>query len=382
MNASPRTACASGPAPGAASYRRRDASEASSPRPRLRSPAQGRARGRPGGHPRRVAAARERAATERAERVRKALGHLPELERPRAGPASRSTGPRLDHRSRGDGDEDGRRRLPAGLQRPVRHRHREPGHRRTRLSTAGTDHGQFGPMVGQLDGRYGQRPGRAPRGRRLRSRAADIAALDLRHDPLRSRSEARGPDPRPAGPLPTTRRRWPRGGMRMGTAGGQGALQGPRRDSRVRERPSPATAASCRFPVRGPDKARAIALWFALAHNLMRTVVLREAVAAKLIPGPTPAGLAYRSPGPRSSTAGSCNRHPHAERTETLALRPARRPPDRFVLRLLARPPLVGLLGRGILPDERRDQVVELGLRIVAQPAVDLAWLDDRARRD
>lgn len=29
------------------------------------------------------------------------------------------------------------------------------------------------------------------------------------------------------------------------------------------------------FAVRGPDKARAIALWFALAHNLMRTVVLR-----------------------------------------------------------------------------------------------------------
>lgn len=29
------------------------------------------------------------------------------------------------------------------------------------------------------------------------------------------------------------------------------------------------------FRVRGPDKARAIALWFALAHNLMRTVALR-----------------------------------------------------------------------------------------------------------
>jgi len=35
-----------------------------------------------------------------------------------------------------------------------------------------------------------------------------------------------------------------------------------------------------RFAVRGRDKTRAIALWFALAHNLMRTVVLRTAPAA------------------------------------------------------------------------------------------------------
>jgi len=35
-----------------------------------------------------------------------------------------------------------------------------------------------------------------------------------------------------------------------------------------------------RFGVRGPDKARVIALWFALAHNLMRTVALREATTA------------------------------------------------------------------------------------------------------
>ena len=35
-----------------------------------------------------------------------------------------------------------------------------------------------------------------------------------------------------------------------------------------------------RFGVRGREKARAIARWFALAHNLMRTVVLREAAAA------------------------------------------------------------------------------------------------------
>ena len=35
-----------------------------------------------------------------------------------------------------------------------------------------------------------------------------------------------------------------------------------------------------RFGVRGPDRARAIVLWFALAHNLMRTLVLRAAPAA------------------------------------------------------------------------------------------------------
>ena len=37
-----------------------------------------------------------------------------------------------------------------------------------------------------------------------------------------------------------------------------------------------------RFGVRGRDRATAITLWFALAHNLMRTVVLREAAAAAI----------------------------------------------------------------------------------------------------
>ena len=35
-----------------------------------------------------------------------------------------------------------------------------------------------------------------------------------------------------------------------------------------------------RLMVRGLNKVKAIALWFALAHNLMRTVALRAAVPA------------------------------------------------------------------------------------------------------
>ena len=34
----------------------------------------------------------------------------------------------------------------------------EPGHRRARRGPAGTDHGQLGPMVDQLRGRYGRGP--------------------------------------------------------------------------------------------------------------------------------------------------------------------------------------------------------------------------------
>ena len=34
------------------------------------------------------------------------------------------------------------------------------------------------------------------------------------------------------------------------------------------------------FPVRGLRKVKAVALWYALAHNLIRTVALRAAVAA------------------------------------------------------------------------------------------------------
>jgi SNF2 family DNA or RNA helicase len=82
---------------------------------------------------RRRQAARERAARERQERLERALARLPEMAEIKGQTRQAAgAGARLQHRSRGHRHEDGRRWIPARLQRPVHRRHRFPGHRRSR----------------------------------------------------------------------------------------------------------------------------------------------------------------------------------------------------------------------------------------------------------
>jgi len=59
---------------------------------------------------------------------------------------------RLEHRPRGAGDEDGRRRVPACLQRPARHRHRRPGRRRRRGRQRRQRHAAPAPDAGATPG--------------------------------------------------------------------------------------------------------------------------------------------------------------------------------------------------------------------------------------
>ena len=77
---------------------------------------------------RRQQKARERAARERAERIKGGLGSAAGVGGQEEAGGSRE-GAVLDHRSGGDGDEDGRRRLSPGVQHPVQHGHRQPDHR-------------------------------------------------------------------------------------------------------------------------------------------------------------------------------------------------------------------------------------------------------------
>lgn len=230
---------------------------------------------------RRIAAARERAATERAERVRRALEHLPELEA-----AKRRTGKPAGEARASTTDPEARvMKMADGGYRPA-YNVQLASDTRSQLIVGldviatGNDQGQLTPMVRQLQERYGRAPGAllADAGFQTIAEIDELSAacgttlyLPIRKpaDPTRDPHEPR-PDDSPAVAA------WR---IRMGT------------DQAKELYKDRAATAECvnaiarnrglqRFGVRGREKARAISLWFALAHNLMRTVALREAAAA------------------------------------------------------------------------------------------------------
>lgn len=153
------------------------------------------------------------------------------------------------------------------------------------VSPLGTDQGQLGPMVHQLRSRYGRDPDAllADAGFLRTAEIDELAAqacgttlyLPVRtpEDPTRDRHQ----------PLPTDSPAVAAWRIRMGTAEAQ---------ELYKQRAATAECVNAiarnrglqRFGVRGPDKARATALWFALAHNLMRTIVLRTTPAVSLSP--------------------------------------------------------------------------------------------------
>jgi transposase len=230
---------------------------------------------------RRVAAARERAATERASRVRRALERLAELEaakrrtgKPVDGARSSTTDPEATVMKMADGGfrpaynvqfaADTRSQVIVGLD----------------VSTAGTDQGQLTPMVRQLRQRYGRDPAALLADAGFQKVAeieelATVACGTTLYLPVRRPLD---PTRDPHTPLPTDSPAVAAWRVRMGTAEAH---------ELYKDRAATAECVNAiarnrglqRFRVRGPDKARAITLWFALAHNLMRTLVLREAAA-------------------------------------------------------------------------------------------------------
>jgi transposase len=231
---------------------------------------------------RRVAAARERAASERAERVRRALARLPELEARRARP---TYGGRRDvppEASASDPEAEFMA-FPDGGRRPAYN---------VQLATdtasqvivgleagAEADYTRLGPMVDQLRSRY--------------ARAPAEHLVDAGYRNFRDLSRLAEPDigttvfmpvMRPRGSS-TRDRHLPRRGdppavaawrVRMGTDAAKAIYQ---------ERAATAECVNAiarnrgltAFRVRGRAKVRAVLLWFALAHNLMRAVTLRSA---------------------------------------------------------------------------------------------------------
>ena len=234
----------------------------------------------PGGVSRREAAAQQRAAEERRRRVAEALAQLPEFEARRRkagvkGPARLSTT-----------DPDARvMKMADGGFRPAFNAQLMTATQGqvivgVELTNAGTDQGQLHPMVEQVQRRYGAAPAEV---------LADGGYVDF--DDLRAVAGAEfgctvyAP---PLGADDPTRADRPRRRVddaliaewrqRMGTAEAQAVY-------RERAATSECVNALARnrglrqLGVRGLRKARAILLWFALAHNLLRAARLRGAVA-------------------------------------------------------------------------------------------------------
>ena len=272
--------CGSGPGAGAASYRRRSTlerflAEAEAQVEALKAELED----DPAATARRIAGARERAASERASRVRRALEHLPELEA-----AKRRAGKPVDEARASTTDPEARvMKMADGGYRPAYNVQfaADTGSQvivGLDVTPAGTDHGQLGPMVGQLRSRYGRDPGAllADAGFLTTTEIDELACGTTLYLPVRKPED---PTRDPHQPLPDDSPAVAAWRVRMGT---------PQAKKIYKERAATAECVNAiarnrglqRFGVRGPDKARAIVLWFALAHNLMRTLVLRAAPAA------------------------------------------------------------------------------------------------------
>lgn len=230
---------------------------------------------------RRQAAAQQRAAEERRRRVAEALAQLPGLEE---------------------------RRRKAGVKGPTRMSTTDPDARVMKMADAGfrpafntqfvtaprgqiivgvdvtdrgTDQGQLTPMVEQLQRRYGRAPAEI---------LADGGYVDL--DDIRGVARAApgskvyAPPPGASDPTRAQRPLWriddaviAEWRTRMSTAPAKGIYL-------ERAATSECVNALARnrglrhFVVRGVRKARAVALWFALAHNVMRAAGLRRLVLA------------------------------------------------------------------------------------------------------
>lgn len=233
---------------------------------------------------RRVTSARERAARERVERAKRALARLPELEARKARRTYRGRRDQPPHASSTDPDVEFMK-MPGGGHRPAYNVQFATDTRSQVVVgleiTTETDQRQLGPMVDQLQGRYGRAPAEhlvdggylnLPDLERLAG--PGIGTTVFMPVPKARRGTARDPH-RPRRGDPPAVADWR---IRMGTG-----------EARAIYRDRAATAECVNaiarnrglqaLPVRGPTKVHAVLLWFALAHNLMRTITLRAAPA-------------------------------------------------------------------------------------------------------
>lgn len=233
----------------------------------------------PGATSRRQKAARERAAQERKERVAKALAHVPEVEaKKKAKDKEKARVSTTDPEARVMKMADGGFRPAYNGQFAV--------DTKTQVivgvdvSNSGSDQDKMPPMVDQMEERYGKVP--------------DEMLVDggfASHDAIEKVSSGGqgctvfAPVPKPKNekrdphvPLPNDSEEIAAWRSRMGTQEAKEIYK---------ERASTVECVNAiarnrglqRFLVRGSQKVKAVLLWFALAHNMMRGAALRGGVA-------------------------------------------------------------------------------------------------------
>ncbi len=259
----------------------------------------------PGASSQRQRSARERAVRERSERIGRALERVRELENKRQEQAGKegSDKPPEDGPGTGSGGQgDKKAREPRGstTDPEARVMKMADGGFRPALnvqfatdtqsqvitgvdvSNSGSDMGQMGPMVEQHQERYGQRPqemlvdGGFVKQEDIEQVSAPGVGVAV-FAPVRK--------PKTQGQDPCRRQRRDSDAIaewreRMGTDAAKEIYK---------ERASTAECVNAlarnrglrQFLVRGIQKARAVALWFALAHNLFRAATLRAAAALR-----------------------------------------------------------------------------------------------------
>lgn len=225
----------------------------------------------PGATTARQRAARERAARERQARVAQALAHLPALEAKKK-PAERTKAraSTTDPEARVMKMADGGYRPAYNLQFAT-----DTGAQvivGVDASNAGTDHGQLAPMVAQLEARHAEAP-RATLADGGFATKEDIEQVSPRTTVYAPVQKPKDPARDPHAPLPKDTPAVAAWRQRMGT---------PEAQAIYRERASTAECVNAQarnrglrqLGVRGLAKVRVIALWYALAHNLMRAFAL------------------------------------------------------------------------------------------------------------
>jgi transposase len=244
--------------------------------------------------------ARARAATERAERIRQALAQIPNIEaakKPKDRDKARASTTDADARVMKMGD---------GGFRPAYNVQFATATDSliitgVEVTNSGGDQGQLLPMIEQHVERYGEQPREALVDGGF-VKKDDIDALGT---PLNSTADESQPASSPkdaAAPQNATKvyapvmkskdaqrdPHTPRDDDSPAVAEWRQRMATPEAKEIYKQRAATAECSNAharnrglqQFPVRGLRKVKAVALWYALAHNLIRTVALRAAVAA------------------------------------------------------------------------------------------------------